>query len=363
LAAAGYDRTRRIICSIISGGMSDPPKLHFGGPDRPPRHLRDLLKARIVAVPPGGEISWATYYFRDRDLAEALLAASDRGVRVNLHVEGHPRRASVNQAVLARLRGHGLGGGLHVHAPSSFLPSKLHPHLHSKIYIFSHPDPAAFVGSFNPSGDVPEDPEVIAAIGDQDRGHNLLVEFSDPDLVAGLHDHVQGLGRIASRFRPDQNSALKSGATTAWFFPRLRPDIIDRHLASLGPGSRVSGAISHLKEGLLTRDLARSVRAGASVRLIVHDTERRVPEAAVTALAEAGIQIARYRHPQALPLHSKFLLIDEPGIARTAYFGSFNYNPRSRYLNRELLVRSREPVIVEGLAARFDEIAGEIEAR
>ena len=347
--------------------MSDPPRLHsslhFGGPDRPPRHLRDLLKARIEAVPAGGEIVWATYYFRDLDLAEALIAASDRGVHVHLHLEGRPRRASVNRAVLARLGGHGLAGGLHVHAPLPFPLSRLHPHLHSKIYIFSHPAPAAYVGSFNPSGDVPEDDAVIAAIGDQDRGHNLLVEYGEPALVEGLRAHVLGLGRIAARLRQGQNRAVEAGATTAWFFPRLRPDIIDRHLASLGPGSRIRGAISHLKTGLLTRDLARSARAGACVRLIVHDTERRVPEATIAALATAGVEIARYRHPDGLPLHAKFLLIDEPDAVSTAYFGSFNYNARSRYLNRELLVRSREPVVVGGLAARFDEIAGEIEAQ
>ena len=49
----------------------------------------------------GGAIDWATYYFRDRDLAAALIAASDRGVAVTLHVEGQPRRNGANAAVLA----------------------------------------------------------------------------------------------------------------------------------------------------------------------------------------------------------------------------------------------------------------------
>lgn len=115
-----------------------PPRLHFGGPDRPPRCLRTLLRERVDAVPGGGEIVWATYYFRDRDLAAALIEASDRGVRVTLHVEGHPRRKDVNAEVIGMLRRHGLKGGLHVHSPSLELLSSLHPHLHSKIYIFSH---------------------------------------------------------------------------------------------------------------------------------------------------------------------------------------------------------------------------------
>ena len=36
-------------------------KVHFGGPDRPPRALRDLLHARVEAVPAEGTIDWMTY--------------------------------------------------------------------------------------------------------------------------------------------------------------------------------------------------------------------------------------------------------------------------------------------------------------
>ena len=334
------------------------PCLYFGGPDRPPRFLRALLRERIDAVPGGGEIVWATYYFRDRDLATALIAASDRSVRVTLHVEGHPRRKGVNGEVIGMLRRHGLNGGLHVHSPSLKLLSPLHPHLHSKIYVFSHPAPTALVGSFNPSGDVPEDEAIIAEIGDQDRGHNMLVEYGDERIVRALRDHVLNLDRPAARFRLDQNRPVRADATTAWFYPRLNPGIIDRHLAALKPGSAISGAISHLKTGGLAQQMARAARNGTSVRLIVHDTMRRVPEQAIAMLGEAGVEIARYVHPEGLPLHAKFLLIDEPG-KRTAYFGSLNYNPRSRWLNRELLMASSDEAIVDGLATRFAQIRAE----
>jgi len=342
--------------------MSDGnPRLHFGGPDRPPRHLRTLLRNKVDAVPAGGSIVWATYYFRDRDLAEALIAASDRGVAVTLHVEGHPRRASVNQQVIDRLRRHGLNGGLHVHAPTLPMLAGAHPHLHSKIYAFSHPEPVALVGSFNPSGDVPEDAEVIAEIGDQDRGHNLLVELIDPALVTALVGHVTALHRPFARMRPAQNRAIASADTRIWFYPRLRTDILGGHMRAAGAGSRIRGAISHLKQGDLVNGLARAARAGASVRLIVHDTERRVPEAAVSMLAAAGVEIGRYRHADHLPLHAKLLLVEDRGV-ETAWFGSFNYNPRSRWLNRELLVASRERAIVEALGDRFETIAAEIAA-
>lgn len=332
-------------------------ELLFGGPDRPPRFLRDVLEDCVAAVPADGEIDWATYYFRDRRLAQALIDASNRGARVTLHLEGRPRRASVNREVLAMFTSHGLGGGLHVHRPGRLLPM-LHPHLHTKIYAFSHPEPVALVGSFNPSGDDPEDAEVIAEIGDQDRGHNILAAYRDPAVVRLLRRHVRGLGGTADRFRTDRTVSI--GSTSFYFYPRLRTGIIDRHLAAIGSGTRICGAISHLKQGFLTSGLAAAAVRGASVELIVHDTERRVPEAAIVALRSAGVGVTRYVRPDALPLHAKFLLVDGPG-GRTAWFGSFNYNPRSRYLNHELLVRSSDPTLWDGLLRRYQEIAAEID--
>lgn len=343
--------------STISPGA---PDIIFGGPDRPPRALRDALQAKIEAVPPGGAIDWATYYFRDRALAEALIAASDRGVRVRLCLEGSPRLASANAAVVARLEAHGLNGGLRVQRPG-LLPG-LHPHLHLKIYAFSHPAPVAYVGSFNPSGAVSEDPAVIAEIGDQDRGHNLLVGFTDPVLQAGLAAQVGRLvrhgGSSFDRFRPSQNRALASGGTAIHFFPRLDPAVIDADLDAAGAGTMIRGAISHLKSGPLADRLIAAARRGAEVRLLVHDTERRVPAATVERLGAGGIRVARYVHPDGLPLHAKFLLI-ESAAQRLSAFGSFNFNPRSRYLNHELLVRSSDARIADALAMRFESIAAE----
>ena len=337
------------------------PEIVFGGPDRPPRALRDLLQARVEAVPPGGRVDWATYYFRDGALADALIAASDRGVEVRLCVEGAPRRADVNAAVVARLQAHGLRGGLRVQTPGR-LP-RLHPHLHLKIYAFSHPTPVAYVGSFNPSGDDPEDADIIAEIGDQDRGHNLLIGFGDPALHAGLAAHVGRLARAGAsgfdRFRASQNRPLVADGTAIYFFPRLNPAVIDRDIAAAGVGSRIRGAISHLKTGPLADALIAAARRGADVRLLVHDTERRVPAATVARLAAGRVAVARYVHPQGLPLHAKFLLIEGDGAPPLSAFGSFNFNPRSRHLNHELLVRSTDPRIAAALGARFEAIAAE----
>lgn len=313
-----------------------------------------MLQAQVDAAPPGSRIDWATYYFRDRALAEALMRASDRGVRVTLVIEAQPRRRSANEPVARMLGAHGLRGGFQMRA-GGLLPGSLH----AKIYAFSKPC-IAWVGSFNPSGDEPEDAEVIAEIGDQDRGHNLLVGVTDAALVEALVRRVGMLGRqrsLLDRFRAEADRAVESGDTRLFFYPRLRTRLVEREIDLLGRGDAVRGAVSHLKRGSLTRAIVGASRRGASVRLLVHDTERRVPGALVDELRRSGVEVERIVDPQGLPMHAKFLLTERGG-ASAAWLGSFNYNPRSRWLNDELLMRSEAPELIAALELRFEEIAG-----
>ncbi|MCL6739602.1 phospholipase D-like domain-containing protein [Sphingomonas sp. RB56-2] len=335
------------------------PRVLFGGPGEPPRLLRNDLQERVEAVPAGGKIAWSTYYFRDRALAQSLIEASDRGVMVTLRIEGDPRFPEVNEAVIAMLEQHGLGGGLKIHRPPHRWPERRYGYWHSKIYCFSHPVPTALIGSFNPSGDEPEDEGILASIGDQDRGHNLLVAFEGNRAFLALGKRVRQIGGRFARFDPLQNRPIRLGASTVWTYPRLWPGLIDHQLKSLGRGDRVRGAISHLKHGRLAEQLAAGAKRGVSIELLLHDTERRVPEEVVAELAAAGVIARRYARPDSLPLHSKFLIVDEGG-SRNAWFGSFNYNQRSYRHNHEVLVETRDPNILCALVDRFDEIAAEV---
>lgn len=326
-------------------------EVHYGGPDQPPGALRDLLKARVDAAPAGSEITWATYYFRDQDLAESLVAAQRRGVRVRVRVEGSPRRGKANDAVIETLR-EGLGDGLRLHR--SWFGAA---HLHAKVYAFSGPSPEVLIGSFNPSGDAAPDPKVLADIGDQDRGENLLVAFRDPDAVRALRRQAERLWQgKGGRFGRRENRPVKLEAARLYYFPRLRPGVVERRIARLGPGDRVQAAISHMDQGPFARQLAEAAARGADVELVVHDTTRRVPNGVVRELDRAGANVRRYCDPQGLPMHAKFVLIDRGGD-RSAWFGSLNYTVTSRFLNKEILARSTEPAVVDELEARFRAIA------
>jgi phosphatidylserine/phosphatidylglycerophosphate/cardiolipin synthase-like enzyme len=63
-------------------------------------------------------------------------------------------------------------------------------------------------------------------------------------------------------------------------------------------------------------------------------------------------------HPDQLPLHSKFILVDDT-CTETACFGSYRFNERSRWYNNEVSVASREPAIVRALSERFAAIEAE----
>ena len=330
-----------------------PPatEIHYGGPDQPAGALRDLLKARIEAAPPGSEIIWATYYFRDQDLAQALVAAQRRGVRVRVRIEGKPRRERANDDVIATLRG-GLGDGLRIHRSWPWSG-----HLHAKVYAFSGPRPEVLIGSFNPSGDAAPNPALIADIGDQDRGENLLVSFRDPQAAAALRRQAERLWLGKSgRFGLPENRAVNLKSVRLYYFPRLRPDVVERRLGRLGPGDRVQAAISHMDDGPFARELADAARRGAEVDLVVHDTTRRVPDAVVRELSEAGAHVRRYCTPDGLPMHAKFVLMDRGG-ERSAWFGSLNYTIKSRLLNAEILARSTDPTVVGDLETRYRTIA------
>lgn len=353
--------------TITTDSMHDQSlRVFFGGPDLQPRLLRDLLESRVSAVPPAGEILWATYYFRDEALATALVRAKSRGVRVRLTLEACPRTEHANISVLDMLRqdatlGHDCRPLRHC-LPDNLLWKK--PRLHLKLYYFSHPKPHMLFGTFNPSGNRPEDPRMMAEIGDQDRGHNYLVEITDPRLVSPLRDHLLRLHEHPhgpwERLLPANNRLLSSGETGIYLFPRLRRDVIRRNLLNLPKGATLRMAISHLNDRGAGNMLLHLARQGVRIEILCHDTERRVPQWMETLL-DGHLLFRRYRHPEGLPMHNKFILIDTPR-RREVMFGSMNLSRNSLHANHELLAVSRNSSLYDAFLARWEAMTTETEA-
>lgn len=338
----------------------EPPacqSVFFGSPRRPGNLLRDLLEARLQAVSAGGEVAWATYYFRDERLARALVAAHQRGVKVTVAVEGRPRQRTANQRVVRLLRARGsLEQGCRpvVHWLPSGLGCRV-PRLHEKIYYFSSPYPHALIGSFNPSGSEVPDPEIIKKIGDQDRGHNFLAEIVHPRLVQALRErvidsHELGVPKLwGGRLR--SATSINIGHSQLYFFPSAGLPPLENALAHLSPGTSIRIATSHFNDRGFLRLLTRLAANDVSVSIIAHDTARRVPKSVEAALGQHPmISFLRYQHPLGFPMHNKFILVDEGG-SRRAFFGSLNLSQRSLRGNREVLLVTRQADVY----ARFEE--------
>jgi len=333
----------------------------------PEYRLRDLLAERVDAVPPGGAIDWVTYYFRDQRLAEDLIRAQRRGVKVNVTVEKSPRTAHANETIFKILSGlNGLGSGFRSlsfrQAPAPF-GGIWKPHLHEKLYCFSHPRPMAFVGSFNPSGDGPDDdPAIIREIGDQDRGHNVLVGLSDLLLVEKLVEHARWIHRLQCpmfhRFSAIANQSVKGKDTEIHFWPRVRPHPAVQFLVRLGAGARIRIAASHIKGAPVVNTIIRLAKNGAAVEILAEPTLRRVPVAAEQRLTRAGIPFRRITHPDGLPMHNKFALVEKDD-QRCVMFGSFNWTMRSYWLNYEIGAISTNRYLFDTFAARWEDLAAQ----
>jgi phosphatidylserine/phosphatidylglycerophosphate/cardiolipin synthase-like enzyme len=323
-------------------------KIYFGGIDQPSGYLRDVLATYIATVPPGGFIDWITYYFRDLKLAQALIRAYKRGVNVTVSLPSMPRICHANDEVIALLSGAGgINEGLRV---LNFLglpapPGRAwKPQLHEKLYCFSHPKPIAFIGSFNPSGNVQEErSDIIREIGDQDRGCNVLVGLEDPVLVERLVQHARQLHRIPPgllyRFSANANHVIKGMDTTIYFLPNMRPHPAIQFLKQVSNNAHIRIAASHIRAEWAVNVMINLAKRGVEVEIITDATHRRVTAKAEHRLLAAGIQFDRWYNPDNAPMHLKMVLVEDEGQTWSIY-GSFNWTKPSFWLNHEIIAIS-----------------------
>ncbi len=282
-------------------------------------------------------------------------------------MEGSPRTRDVNSRVRKFLEGEGaLGAGFrcirHRLVDNRFFRTS---RLHEKLYYFSHPVPSVLVGTFNPSGNLPEDPDIIRKIGDQDRGHNVLVDIQDVALVEGLYVHARRIFEAIhgpwEAYLPENNRALSSGKTQIIFFPRSKRDDFDDLFNSLEADSSLRIAVSHLNDRGVCKRLSELSRLGTHIEVLAHDTQRRVPSWVEKQMLRDGIIFSRYDHPDGLPMHNKFMLIDTPE-RKMVTFGSMNLSVRSLHANHELLVFCDNSDFYEMFQRRWREMLSETRA-
>lgn len=340
-------------------------KIYFGGPDKPPYYLRDLLAEKIDSINPGGEIFWITYYFRDVYLAKKLIEAADRGVRVSIVLEAKPRVDYANEDIYNFLKNSNKIDIHYItHRKSHKKFTRKMPKIHEKIYYFKNNNYiSAYIGTFNPSGRENDDPHIIELIGDQDRGHNYLVELDMAnDINEVLYRHCQymkavrhGWYELIKRFP----AKIITRKMDIYFFPWAGKKTLLNFLNRAEKNDNIYIAISHFTAKTIADALYKLAKKGVNIQIISHDTERRFPEKIESLLNQYSIDYKRYIHPKKYPMHNKFIILEKQQ-EKSVCLGSLNLTKRSLYENHEILAIVRDEAVVNIFKQRWYEMNSEI---
>ena len=118
-------------------------------------------------------------------------------------------------------------------------------------------------------------------------------------------------------------------------------------------------AVSHLNDKETCKRLFALAGQGVRIEILAHDTKRRVPAWVEKGMLQNGITFNRYVHPEGLPMHNKFMLIDTPD-RHTLTFGSMNLSVRSLRANHELLVIAESVELYGAFQCRWDKMLREL---
>ena len=231
-------------------------RVYFGGPDLKNNALRDRLLQSIRDSSPNSTINWMCYYLNEPKIFNALLEAAGRGVKITILLERNPRTAAVNQFAIERLRKQSDNRITVIAARKKplweWVGIRWQPHLHGKLYYFSHPAPHIYIGSYNPTGGTEDLPiDIIGEIGDHSISHNVLVKLESENAIRALNSYFMYMSsrvyRSTARIRPSHNRTLFIDNLQFNFLPTMRTHPAHTLLTKIDPGAKIKCAISHLK--------------------------------------------------------------------------------------------------------------------
>ena len=342
--------------------MTRPSQTIFAGPDKKTQLLRDTLLKQVNNTPSGGTIRWMCYYFYEPVLLDALISAAKRGVKIEIIVEGRPRTQPVSQLCREMFEQHPCIDITYVQQKSvwEYMGITWHPHMHSKLYYFSHPTPHVLVGSYNPTaGPESMNESLVDQIGNHALSHNVLVRLDDASIVEHLLDYVMKMKRKSfahtARISNSRRRHYSDKYYQIYFLPRLASHPVTRLLAKKTRNAQIRCAISHLKGPAIARPLLAAARHGNHVEIILGQSKRRVSGRQLSLLDKHEIKYHQLDNGSNLLMHNKFIICQSPG-EHGVLFGSFNWSMRSWWLNHEILVYTKDNNIVNAFEQRWQEM-------
>ena len=344
--------------------MDEQTHVFFGGPDLKKNALRDTLLAAINATPAGHDIKWVCYYLNDPDIVDAIIEAANRGVKVSIVLDAHPRIPEINQYAIDMLAPMKLDQLLFLQASNQrmwkYLGVNWQPHLHSKFYYFSYPQPHAYIGSYNPTADKKHTGEKLTReIGDHSISHNVLVKITEAGSIATLLEYFAQLThtmcRKFARFTRLHNQTHSSGEWDISFLPGFGNHPADKLLEAASPGSQIKCAISHLKGPGTLKAFKSAVRQKAEIDILLETSQRRTDNSKLNSINNAHINLHQLHLPQDCLMHNKFIIYQSAGL-QCVMLGSFNWSSRSRLLNYEIIATTRSHAIIDAFESRWNQL-------
>ena len=322
------------------------------------RNGREFFPALLEAIEDARRDVWIeTYIFADdpagNAVADALIAAADRGVAVRVLVDGWGARHYLSPSLERRM----LAGGVRLLkyrpeiAPWQFRSHRLR-RLHRKLAQVD--GEIGFVGGINVIDD-------MNTPGHKPPREDFAVRVRGPLLglivpkMARLWEIVQAFSLDADR-APEREEALvvaRAGSTTAKFIVRdniaHRRDIERAYLAAIRTSRReILIANAYFFPGVrFRRALIAAAERGVTVTLLLQaKVEFRLLHYASRALygqlIDAGVIIQEYSRSF---LHAKVAVVDD----RWATVGSSNIDPYSLLMAREANIVVRDPRFADRL--------------
>lgn len=302
-----------------------------------------------------------------RELHDVLIAAAQRGVQVDLTVDGWGS-PDLSEEFIATL----VNAGVRMHvfdpAPGIFHRIRLFRRLHRKLLVVD--GKLAFIGGINFSADHLGDfgPEAKQDYSIAVRGP--IVEHMHAFALAAVR-RTQERRRWFRRRQPIKESSPHAGSAVAAFVwrdnNRNKTDI-ERHyrMAIRLARERVTIANAYFFPGyVFLRELRKAARRGVRVSLILQgNPDMPIVQTAASMLyhylLSAGVRIYEYCEK---PLHGKVAIVDD----EWATIGSSNLDPLSLSLNLEanLMIRDRDfnARLAEKLQGLIDHACKEIDIR
>ena len=292
-----------------------------------PPFLRDILTDIANARQ---SIELATFEYTLQPVAEALVAAYQRGVRVQLALD----RESLEDPVDAKFAGMIEAAGI----PISW--EETTAFLHSKFIIIDQR--IVWTGSWN------------VTINDTYRNNNNLLRITIPAIVENYR--VEFAEMAAGRFGNSKQATTPfSRVTTAqatienYFTPRERPATRIVELIANARRSVVFMAFSFTSDEIASAMIARH-QAGIPVRGVFEKRNAEGVGSEFGPLRDAGLNVLP--DGNCYTMHHKVIVIDE----RIVITGSYNFTSRAERTNDENLLIIDDPTLAAAYLAEFERV-------